>query len=133
MANLRLVRCIFGEETDIFNSAIALGIVHAVADDELVGDFESDIVGFDRNEAPFRFVETGGDFERGWFVLEHQAAKIAEGEASIENIFDEDDMFAFDRVIDVFDELYRSGRDARAAVTRYGYKVEGIVDVDRAG
>jgi hypothetical protein len=36
-----------GEDADIFDAAVALGVVHAVADDELVGDLEGYVVGFD--------------------------------------------------------------------------------------
>jgi len=52
----------FGEEADVVDAAVALGVVHAVADDELVGDFEGYVVGFDGDEAALGFVEAGGDF-----------------------------------------------------------------------
>ena len=68
-----------GEDADVFDAAVALGVVHAVADDELVGDLEGYVVGFDGDEAALGFVEAGGDLERRGFVLEHEAAEIAEG------------------------------------------------------
>ena len=52
----------FREEADVVDIAVALGEVHAVADDELVGDFEANVVGLDGDEAAIGFVETGGDF-----------------------------------------------------------------------
>ncbi len=59
-----LVACDFGgEDADIFDAAVVLGVVHAVADDELVGDFEGYVVGLDGDEAALGFVEAGGDFE----------------------------------------------------------------------
>ena len=67
----------FGEEADVVYAAIALSVVHAVADDELVGDLEGYIVGFDGDEAALRLVEAGGDLEGGGLVLEHQAAEVA--------------------------------------------------------
>ena len=51
-----------GEDADVVDTAIAFGVVHAVADDELVGDFEGYVVGFDGDEAALGFVEAGGDF-----------------------------------------------------------------------
>jgi hypothetical protein len=51
-----------GEDADVFDAAVALGVVHAVADDELVGDLEGYVVGFDGDEATLGFVEAGGDF-----------------------------------------------------------------------
>ena len=38
-------------------------------------------------------------------MLEHEAAEIAEGQAGVEDVFDEDDVLAFDGVVDVLDEL----------------------------
>ena len=51
-----------GEDADVFNAAVTLGVVHAVADDKLVGDLEGYVVGFDGDEATLGFVEAGGDF-----------------------------------------------------------------------
>ena len=66
-----------GEDADVIDAAIALGVVHAVADDELVGNFKGYVVGFDGNEAALGFVEAGCDLKRCWLVLEHEAAQIA--------------------------------------------------------
>ena len=51
-----------GENADVFNAAVTLGVVHAVADDKLVGDLEGYVVGFDGDETTLGFVEAGGDF-----------------------------------------------------------------------
>jgi hypothetical protein len=121
------------KDADVVDAAVTLGVVHAVADDELVGDFERYVVGFNRYETALGFVETGGDFQRRGLVLEHEAAQVAEREAGVENVFDQDDVFAFDRVIDILDELDGSGRDAGAAVAGDSDEVEGVVDLDGAG
>jgi len=129
-----LVACgFFGEEADVVYAAIALGKVHAVADDKLVGDFEGHVVGFDGDEATLGLVEAGGDLEGGGLVLEHQAAEIAESEAGVEDVFDDDNVLAFDRVVDVLDELNGAGGDAGAAVAGDSDEVEGVVNVDGAG
>jgi len=126
-----LVSCDFGgEEADVVHIAVVLGIVHAVANDELVGDAEGDIVGLDGDKAACGFVEAGGDLERGWLVLEHEAAQIAEGQAGVEDVLDDDDVLAFDGVIDVLDELDGSRGDAGAAIAGDGDEVEGGVDRD---
>ena len=52
-----------GEDADVVDAAVTLGVVHAVADDELVRDFEGYVVGFDGDEPALGFVEAGGDFE----------------------------------------------------------------------
>jgi len=51
-----------GEDADVVYSAVALSIVHSVADDELVGDLEGYVVGLYGDEAAVGFVEAGGDF-----------------------------------------------------------------------
>ena len=66
-------------------------------------------------------------------MLEHEAAEVAEGEAGVEDVFDEDDVLAFDGVVDVFDELDGAGGDAGAAVAGNGDEVEGVGDGDGAG
>ena len=66
-------------------------------------------------------------------MLEHEAAQVAEGEAGVEDVFDDDDVLAFDGVVDVFDELDGAGGDAGAAVAGDGDKVEGVVDLDGTG
>ena len=66
-------------------------------------------------------------------MLEHEAAEIAEGEACVEDVFDDDDVFAFDGIVDVFDELDGSGGDSGTAVAGDGDEVEGVVDADGAG
>ena len=51
-----------GEEADVIDAAVTLGVVHAVADDEAVGDGKAYVVGLDGNEAALGLVEAGGDF-----------------------------------------------------------------------
>ena len=123
----------FGEETDVVYTTVALGIVHAVADDELVGNLEGYVVGFDGDEAALGLVEAGGDLEGGGLVLEHQAAEIAECEAGVEDVFDDDDVLAFDGVVNVLDELDGAGGDAGAAVAGDGDEVESVIDADGSG
>jgi hypothetical protein len=123
----------FGEEADVLYAAVALGVVHAVADDEVIWDLEGDVVGLDWNEAAGGLVETGGDLERCGLVLKHEAAEVGEGEAGVEDVFDDDDVLALDGVVDVLDELDGAGGDAGSAVAGDGNEVEGVVDTDGAG
>jgi hypothetical protein len=122
-----------GEDADVFDAAVTLGVVHAVADDELVGDLEGYVVGFDGYESALGFVEAGGDFQRRGFVLEHEATEIAEGEAGVENVFDDDHVLAFDGVVDVLDEFDGTGGDTGAPVAGDSDEIECVVDADGAG
>ena len=122
----------FWEEADVVDVAVVFGEVHTVADDELVGDFKAYIVGLDGDEAAVGFVEAGCDLEGRGLVLEHEATEIAQGEAGVEDVFDDDDVLALNRIVDVFDEFDGAGGDASAAVARDGDEVEGGVDGDGA-
>ena len=124
---------LFGKEANVGDVPVNFGVVHAVADDEAVGDGEAYVIGFDGDKAAVGFVEAGGDFQRGGAVLQHEAPKVAEGEAGVEDVFYQDDVLAFDGVVDVLDELDSAGGDAGAAVGGDGHEVEGIVDCDGAG
>ncbi len=124
---------VLGEEANVFDAAVTFGVVHAVADDELIGDLEGDVVGLDGDESAVGLVEAGGDLERGGLVLQHHLAKEAEGEAGIEDVFDQDDVLAFDGIVDVLDELDGAGGDTGPAVAGDGDEVEGVVDLDGAG
>ena len=68
-----------GEQADVVYPSVAFRVVHSVAYDELVGDLEGYVVGFDGDEAALGLVEAGGYLEGGGLVLEHQAAEVAEG------------------------------------------------------
>src|SRR6185437_1939481 len=83
-----LFRIVGRHEADIREVPVALGIIHAVADDEVVGDGESDVVGVDAFKAARRLVEKRGDFEGARAVLEDELAKKSYGEAGIEDVFD---------------------------------------------
>jgi len=52
-------------EADVGEVAIALRVVHAVADDEEIGDREADVVRVDLFDAARRLVEKGGDARVG--------------------------------------------------------------------
>ena len=47
-------------------------------------------------------------------MLQHQLAQIAQRQAGVEDVFDDDDVLALDRVVDVLDQLDRARRHARA-------------------
>ena len=66
-------------------------------------------------------------------MLEHESAEVAEGEAGVEDVFDDDDVLAFDGVVDVLDEFNGAGGDAGSAVAGDGDEVKGVVDADGAG
>ena len=66
-------------------------------------------------------------------MLEKDFAQIGEGEAGVENVFDDEHIFAFDGLIEILDELDGAGGALALAVAGDGDEVEGGVDLDGAG
>src|SRR5215831_1769014 len=53
----RCLKLFAGNDADVGEIAVFLGIVEAVADHEFIGDLEADVVAFEGELAPGRFVE----------------------------------------------------------------------------
>ena len=66
-------------------------------------------------------------------MLQHQPTQIAQRQAGVEDVLNQDHMASFNWVVDVLDELDGAGGDAGAAVAGDGDKIEGVVDLDGAG
>ena len=121
-----------GHEADVGEVAVALGVIHAVANNEEVGDGEAYIVRFDFFKAAGWFVEQGGDAQGLWVVLEEDFAEVRQCKTGVENVFDDEDIFAFDGLVEVLDELDGAGGTLTLAVAGDGDEVEGGIDLDRA-
>src|SRR5713226_3443485 len=56
------------QNADVRQVAVVLGIIHTVADNELVRDLESDVIGMNRLDVPCRLVQQRRYFQRSWLV-----------------------------------------------------------------
>src|SRR6185312_2793469 len=127
-----LFRIIGRHEANVREIPESLGIVHTVADDEVVGDGEADVVSVNVFKTARGLVEERGSFEGTRAMLEDEFAEKGNSEAGIEDVFDEDDVFSFGGVIEVLDEFDGSAGVLVLAVAGNGDKVEGAVDGDAA-
>ena len=66
-------------------------------------------------------------------LLQEELAQIGERQAGVENVFDDEDILAFDRLVEILDDLDRAGGALALAVAGDGDKVEGGVGLDGAG
>src|SRR5579872_4486804 len=140
ISSARIAISFFGEisfrrqsqNANIFQIAIALIVIQTVADNKFVGNREADVVRFDILNAARRLVEQRGDFQRLRLALLQHAAKIAEREAGIENVLDQNHVQAFDAGIEVLVETHLPRRLLAFAVARDGNEVDGSVEVDFA-
>ena len=91
------------------------------------------IVGIYLFDAARGLVEQGGDAQGFGLVLQKYLAQVGEGQAGVEDVFDDEDILAFDGFVEVLDELDGAGGALSFAVAGDGDEVEGGVDLDRAG
>jgi len=89
------------EDDDFGVVSVVAVVVEAVAHDELIWDFEADIVAFDIDGAWGLLVEHDSQAERCWFLLEDDRFDEGEGLARIEDVVEDDDMLAFEVVWEV--------------------------------
>ena len=73
------------------------GIVEAVSDDELVLDLESDIFNGDVDLAPARLAQQAGRAKRLRVARAEDILEIAERQARIDDVFDDNDVAALER------------------------------------
>jgi len=128
-----LFRIIGRHEANVREIPESLSIVHTVADDEVVGDGEADVVSVNVFKTARGLVEERGSFEGTGAMLEDEFAEKGNGEAGIEDVFDEDDVFPFGGVIEVLDEFDGSAGALVLAVAGDGDEVKGAVNGDAAG
>ena len=113
------------EDADVGKVAVALVVIETIANDEFVGDDEAEVVGANVGDAAFDFVEKDGDAEVLGLALFEEAKKIFEGEAGVENIFDDEYGTAFDADVEIFVEFHFAGGIGALAVAGDGDEVEG--------
>ena len=77
-------------------------MVEPVSDYEMVFDLETNIVRFDRHFAARWLVEQRSQLQGSRLVRAQNLLQESEREAGVEDVFDDDHVLAFQRVIDVF-------------------------------
>ena len=76
--------------------AVALAVVEAVADDELVGDLKPDVVDRDVDQPPRGLVEQRADPERGRALAAQVAEQVVERQPGVDDVLDEQDVLVGD-------------------------------------
>src|ERR1035438_2126443 len=99
-----------GHKANIGQIPIALGVVHGVADDKGGGNGEAHIIGLDLLDAARGLVEQSGDAESFGALLQEELAQVGKGEASVEDVFDDEYVLALDGLVEILDEDRKSTR-----------------------
>src|SRR5262249_14911643 len=121
------------DDTDVRKIAKALGEVEAVADDELVFDREAEIVDFDLDASACGLVKQRADMHGARLPRAEQVHQMRDGQASVDDIFDDENVFSRDRLREVLGDLDDATRLGPFAVGAHAEEVDAQVrDVDRS-
>src|SRR5580658_2185906 len=120
------------EDADVFQIAITFGVVEAVADDEIVGDLKTDVIGFDLLDAARGLIEERGDAQGFGLALFENAQQVGQGDAGVEYVFDHDHVQTFDAAIEIFQQADLTGTFFVFAVAGDRDEVYGSFQVDFA-
>src|SRR6266404_2891444 len=86
----RILRLDFGlaagaqaADADVWKVAVALVIIEPIANDELVGDDEAGIVGFDVGDSSLRLVKQHGHAKMFWLTFLEEPQQIFQGQTGV--------------------------------------------------
>ena len=74
---------------------------------------------------PRRLGEQGADLERGRLARAQVLEQVAQGEARVDDVLDDEHVPALDLGVEVLEDAHDAGRVGRRAVARDGHEVEG--------
>src|SRR4029079_14548828 len=77
------------EGADVAQVAVALAVVEAVADHELVGDVPAHVLDLDRHLQGFGLAEEGADLHAGRLAGAQVAGQPAQGQAGVDDLVDD--------------------------------------------
>src|SRR6185437_10112683 len=120
------------QNADIFQIAIPFAVVQSVTDHEFVGNRKPDVIGFDVLNAPRRLIEERRDFERLRLAFKQNAAKIAERQAGVENVFNENYVQTGDIAVEILVQADLAGGFLVFSVAGDGHEIDGSVEFNFA-
>src|ERR1700752_3665911 len=113
------------QNANVGQVAVALGVVQAVADDELIGNREAGVVGAHIGNAALRLVQEHDHANQLGLFLFKEPEQVVQREAGVENILDHDHGFPFDTHVEVLDQFHFSRGVGPLPVTRNRQEIEG--------
>lgn len=121
------------KKADVREVSITSHIIESVSDDKFVGDLEAEVVNCDGLDVAGRFIEERADADRTGFSCLEIFDQVVHGQACVDDIFDDEDIF----VDDGGREVAGQANDPRAlgacAVRRDRKKVDDQRQIDVTG
>src|SRR4051812_48931043 len=122
----------FVKRSYIRQVAVALGVVQAVADGELVRDLEAHVARNDLDLAPFRLRQQRADLQRRGVARAEIPHQILQGQARVDDVLDDQHVAALDRRVEVLEDPHHAAGVGLRAVAGHGHEVDLDRDVDLA-
>ena len=120
------------EDSDVREVAVQLGVIETIADHEFIGYIEAQVIDAegDCGVTSCRFVEQGTDAHAGRLALGELRMQIGQRQAAVDNVFDNQHVFARNIHIEVFEESDNPIRMGAAPVARGSNEVNRERQVD---
>src|SRR5438093_12574420 len=112
------------EQSNVREVAILFGVVETVADDEAVFDGEADVFDLDVDLAPRRLAQEARGAERLRVAAAQNVLEIMQRQAGVDDVFDDDDVAPFERVVEVLEQPHLARRGRALPVAGKGHEVE---------
>ena len=117
---------------DVRKVSVFFCIVTAIADDEFIRNFKTDILHIYIRFAAFLLIETDGKLHRSRASLLQERHEVGHGDAGVDDILDHDDMLTADVLVKVFLDLDMPARYGAVAIARHTHGIESDRQIDRA-
>src|SRR3974390_522495 len=96
-------------DANIWKITVLLGVIEAVADNELVRNLEPDVIALQGELAPRWRVEQRSGFQAPRLARQKHLFQIRHGQPGVVNVFHEDDVLVLHSLIDVFQQAHFTG------------------------
>src|SRR5438876_12166448 len=89
------------EDGNVRQISILLRVVETIANDKTILDGEADVFDLDVDLAARWFAEQARRPEGAWIACAENLLQVGEGEAGIDDVLDDDDIFPVERCIEI--------------------------------
>ena len=107
-----------------------LGKVKSISYNKLIRYLETNIISLDSLGTPRHFIQQSSDPQRLRPVRLQQVPDVSQRQASVENIFDQDEILAFHRAVHILYQPYFAALPFGISVTGNGNEIEADVELD---
>lgn len=112
------------EYADVRQPPELLSVIQAVADHKFIADGESDVFDLDIALVCLGLVEQGTDRQASGSAIPQDPSQIIQGQTSVSNIFDDQDVASFDADIQILLDLDHTSGLGGVTIAGNGHKVD---------